>query len=185
MSRKLLLITGYPGIGKTTVLLRTVELLKAQGFKVGGMVSREARCKGQRLGFEILDLSSGKCGWLAHTDQTCGPRVGRYHVNIKDLEEVGAKAILTAAESSDVIAIEEDGPMEILSTPFKEAVLKAMKSQKPIIAVIHWKARDTLIDAVKTNKDAHTYVVTVENRDTLPATIAEEAKSVLRSPDTP
>ncbi|MBS7633468.1 NTPase [Candidatus Bathyarchaeota archaeon] len=181
MTRRLLLITGYPGVGKTTVLLRTVELLKAQGFKVGGMISREARYRGQRVGFEILDLNGDKRGWLAHIDQQSGSKIGRYRVNIEDLEEIGVSAILKATKSSDVIAIDEVGPMELFSFAFREAVLKAVESQNPIIAVIHWKAGDKLINTMKTSKDSYTYVVTVENRHALPTVIAEEAASFLRS----
>ena len=62
---RVLLLTGAPGVGKTTVLTKTVDALKAKGINVGGMISREVREGGVRVGFEILDLSSGKRGWLA------------------------------------------------------------------------------------------------------------------------
>jgi nucleoside-triphosphatase THEP1 len=43
MKKRLLFITGSPGTGKTTVLLKTIEALKARGYGVGGMVSSEVR----------------------------------------------------------------------------------------------------------------------------------------------
>ena len=36
-------LTGRPGIGKTTVLLKTVKILEEKGLKVGGIISREVR----------------------------------------------------------------------------------------------------------------------------------------------
>jgi nucleoside-triphosphatase THEP1 len=36
-------LTGRPGVGKTSVLLRIVNALKDQGLRVGGMISQEAR----------------------------------------------------------------------------------------------------------------------------------------------
>jgi len=70
LPKRVLLITGSPGVGKTTLLLRIVEALKAKGYSVGGMVSREVRSCGARVGFEIIDLADNtKRGWLAHVNQ--------------------------------------------------------------------------------------------------------------------
>lgn len=80
MAKRILLLTGSPGVGKTSVLLRIVESLKAKGYGVGGMISREVRVGGGRVGFEILDLNTGRTGWLAHVTQKHGPQVGRYRV---------------------------------------------------------------------------------------------------------
>ncbi|NWF97298.1 MAG: DUF2478 domain-containing protein [Candidatus Thorarchaeota archaeon] len=111
MNKRILLLTGNPGVGKTTVLLRVVEALKAKGYSVGGMISREVRSGGTRVGFEILDLASGRRGWLAHVNQPSGPQVGKYRVNLEDLNSIGAEAIANAVASSDVVAIDEIGPM--------------------------------------------------------------------------
>ena len=175
-----MLLTGSPGVGKTTVLVRTVNLLKERGFKVGGMISREVREGGTRVGFEIADLTSGKRGWLAHVDQETGPRVGKYRVNLEDLEAIGAQAITDAIGDCDVVAIDEVGPMELFSEKFKEAVRTALKSGKLVVAVVHWKAQEKLISDAKNREDAETIVVTQENREKLPETIAEEAQLYLK-----
>lgn len=167
MKTCLFFLTGSPGIGKTTLLLKVAETLKTRGYSVGGMISREVRSCGTRVGFEILDLSSDKHGWLAHVNQPTGPTVGKYHVNLKDLDGVGVEAILNAIKSSNVIAIDEIGPMELLSEKFREAVKFAVNSQKLVIGVIHWKARDRLIEEIKSRKDAGIFTVTFENRGKL------------------
>ena len=82
---RVLILTGAPGVGKTTVLTKTVDALKAKGVSVGGMISREARENNVRVGFEILDLTNDKHGWLAHINGL-GPQVGKYHVNLDDLD---------------------------------------------------------------------------------------------------
>ncbi len=128
--------------GKQQCSIKTVEALKAQGVSVGGMISREAREGDARVGFEIIDLTSGKHGWLAHVNQKVGPQVGKYHVNIGDLEDIGAKAIVEAAEKCAVVAIDEIGPMELFSQKFKQAVKQALVSGKLVLAVVHAKARD-------------------------------------------
>jgi nucleoside-triphosphatase len=174
-----LLLTGSPGVGKTTVLMRTVEALKGKAYSVGGMVSREVRSCGARVGFEILDLGSGKRGWLAHVNQKSGPHVGRYRVNLEDLDGVGVEAIEKAVENFDVVAVDEIGPMELFSERFREAVGGAVESGKLLVGIVHWKAKDRLIDEVKKREDAETIAVTQENREKLHQTIVEKAVEFL------
>ena len=168
MQKRVLLLTGAPGVGKTTVLIKTVDSLKAKGISVGGMISREAREGNVRVGFEIIDLTNGKHGWLAHVNQKGGPQVGKYHVNIEDLENIGAKAIIEAIEKCEVVAIDEIGPMELFSQKFKQAVKQALESKKLVLAVVHAKAKDPLITEAKQREDAEIFIVTLANRDSLP-----------------
>jgi nucleoside-triphosphatase len=179
LKKRLVFITGSPGTGKTSVLLKTIEVLKARGYSVGGMISREVRTCGARVGFEILDLSSGKRGWLAHVNQKRGPRIGKYRVNMEDLDNIGAEAVATAVENADVVAIDEIGPMELHSERFKEAVKKAVQSRKLVIGTVHWKARDSLIQEISGREDAEIYEVTYENRGNLHEILVEKAAESL------
>jgi nucleoside-triphosphatase len=169
-----LLLTGSPGVGRTTVLTKVVNILKEEGYSVGGMISREVRESGVRVGFEILDLSSEKRGWLAHVNQKTGPQVGKYRVNLEDLENIGTQAINYAVENCNVVAIDEVGPMELFSEKFKDATRKALGSTQLVIAVVHWKAQDKLINDAKKMNETEIYTVTSENRDELRKTIAEK-----------
>jgi nucleoside-triphosphatase len=175
LKKRVLLLTGIPGVGKTTVLLRVVETLKAKGYSVGGMISREVRSGGVRVGFEILDLSNDRRGWLAHANQPSGPRVGRYRVNLEDLNTIGAEAIVKAVESCDVIAIDEIGPMELFSGKFREVVRRAVECGKVVVGVVHWKARDKLIEEVKKREDTEILEVASENRNKLHENIIGKA----------
>ncbi len=165
--KRVLILTGAPGIGKTTVLIKMVEALKTRGVSVGGMISREVREGNVRVGFEIIDLTNGKHGWLAHVKKKEGPQIGKYHVNLEDLENIGINAITEAVEKCAVVVIDEIGPMELFSQKFKQAVRKALESSKLVLAVVHAKARDPLIYEVKQRDDAEVFTVTLDNRDTL------------------
>jgi nucleoside-triphosphatase len=61
------ILTGDPGVGKTTALLRVVQGLKARDVKVGGVVSKEIRSNNMRIGFEFIDLASNNVAALAST----------------------------------------------------------------------------------------------------------------------
>jgi len=164
---RIVFITGQPGIGKTSVLLKAIETLKKGGYKVGGMISREVRERGVRIGFEIIDIYTGQRGWLAHVNQPKGPQVSKYRVNLNDLETIGANSILNAIKKTNIVVIDEIGPMELFSPAFKEAVVQALKSNKPLLGTIHHKAQDALINTIKTRKDVEILEVTYENRNTL------------------
>lgn len=156
-------------------MLRIVKTLKDEGYSVGGMISREVRVGVGRVGFEILDLKTGRKGWLAHVTQKQGPRVGRYKVNLADLDVIGAEAIMNAVTDSDVVIIDEIGPMELYSRRFKEAVTKAVESPKLVVGVVHWKAAGSLMSEVKGRNDAEVYQVTLENRGNLDEMMSKEA----------
>ncbi len=109
--KRVLLLTGNPGIGKTTVLTLIAEFLTNRGVKVGGMTSREVRANGVRIGFEIVSFPSLKRGWLAQANRGNGPQVGKYSVNIADLEAIGAESIIQAVKDCNAVVIDEIGPM--------------------------------------------------------------------------
>jgi nucleoside-triphosphatase len=163
---RILILTGAPGVGKTTVLSKTVDALKAKGVSVGGMITREVREGNERVGFEIIDLTNGKHGWLAHVNEL-GPQVGKYHVNLEDLDNIGTTAITQAIEKCSAIAIDEIGPMELYSQKFKQSVAQALESKKLVLAVVHGKAKDPLVTQVKRRVDAEIFNVTFSNRENL------------------
>jgi nucleoside-triphosphatase len=101
--------------------------------------------------------------------------VGKYRVNLEDLENIGAQAINQAVKNCNVVAIDEVGPMELFSEKFKDVTRKALGSTKIVIAVVHGKAQDKLINDAKHMNESETYTVTAENRDQLSKTIAETA----------
>lgn len=173
MSR-ILLLTGTPGIGKTTVVQRVNDELVHRGLKVGGMITREVRERRSRIGFEIEDLLTGRKGWLAHVNQPSGPRISKYRVNLKDIEDIGAGAIQQALVEADVIVIDEIGPMELFSQPFKSSVMDAVRSEKAILATIHYRARDRFVENIKNTEDAEINEVTFRNRDRMPNLMVEK-----------
>lgn len=165
--KRVILLTGRPGIGKTSVLLKAVEELKVRDLRVGGMISREVRERGSRVGFEILDLATGRRGWLAHVKQPSGPKVGKYRVNLEDLNLIGVVSIENAIRNADVVVVDEIGPMELFSPSFKRAVAEAVRSGRLMLGTVHRRARDPLIDMIKARRDVEILEVTPENRGQL------------------
>ncbi|MEM3547026.1 MAG: NTPase [Candidatus Bathyarchaeia archaeon] len=179
---KKIVITGPPGVGKTTVLLKTIQILRTRGLQVGGMICREVRVDGVRIGFKVEDLESGRWGWLAKADFKTGIKVGRYGVKIEDLEEIGVAALRRAlvSESIPVVALDEIGPMELKSRRFREAVVDIIRSPKLVIAVLHHKISDPLVELLN-SKNPIIFQVSFTNRDELPNNIATVIVDTLKS----
>lgn len=138
------------------------------------MISGEVREAGVRRGFGIEDFLTHASGVLASVDARDGPHVGRYTVNIDDLEKVGAESIRRAIDKADVVIIDELGPMELHSGFFIESVAAALDSGKHVIGTIHKRATHPLIQKVKSNPRVQIVLVTDQNRDSLPTRIVEE-----------
>lgn len=178
--RKNFLVTGRPGIGKTTCLRRVAEILSSRHVVVGGMLTLEVREGGVRRGFEIVDLLSGRRGVLASVDITGGPRVGKYVVNLRDLVEVGVAAVHAALEKASVVIVDEIGPMELFSREFQDAVKRALDSPKPVAASIHERAGASPFGReVLSRSDVELHQLTLANREKAPVEIARKIAAVL------
>ncbi len=182
MKKRILLLTGNPGIGKTTLLLSTIDSLKTQNFNIGGITSREIRENEVRVGFELSDIAHNRRGWLARVDRKPGPRIGKYRVVMESLDEIGAQAILNAIEESDIVAVDEIGPMELLSDSFKQAVEKAIDSDKMIIGVIHRNVTDALVRSIRMREDSRIVTITLENRNRLKEALVREVNEFMHQP---
>ena len=97
-----------------------------------------------------------------------------------DLDNIGATAIVEAVQKCDVIAIDEIGPMELYSQKFKQAVKQALENKKLVLAIVHAKARDALINEAKQRDDVEMLIVTLANRDMLPAELTKKVKRNLK-----
>ena len=171
------LVTGSPGIGKSTAVSRIIMKLKSSGVIVGGCTTSEKRTGGVRTGFEIRDLSSGKTGELASATSRVGPRVGRYRVNLTDLGIIGGAALEAASSASELIVVDEVGPMELVSPEFRKGVRSCIESGKPMLIVAHERLEDDLLNELRGKAEA-ILTLTVENRD---ATADELAETLLKA----
>jgi len=128
-------ISGMPKSGKTTLLGKLVERLKARGLKVGGFLSPEDKMHGARTGFRVQDIESGKMVRLAGLDID-GPKVAKYHVDMKSFEST-ISLLLRNFQKYDIIIIDEIGRMEMKSTKFQDLLEDLLENPMPIIASLH------------------------------------------------
>ena len=156
------LLTGKPGTGKTTLIKKVIEELKRE---VGGFYTEEIREGDKRVGFKIKSLN-GEEGILAHINVRSKFRVGKYGVNIEDLERVGILAIKEAMEGDKLIVMDEIGRMELYSKKFQQQVLSCLESNRSLLGTIQDRHNEFL-DKIRKREDVTIIRVTPKNRDLL------------------
>jgi len=159
-------------VGKTTVLKRAVKRL---GGHAGGFYTDEIRNVGRRQGFKIVTLD-GQEGILSHMDIKGAPRVSRYGVNLKDLDEIAVEAVRRAITESDYIVIDEIGKMELFSEEFRKAVTEAVQSEKPVLGTV-MATRDPWVDSLKALPQVTVIEVTQDNREQMVPLVMELLQS--------
>ncbi len=157
--------------------------LKSACVIVGGFLTSERKAKGARIGFEVVDLTDGGREELASSTSSLGPKIGRYRVNLTDLARIGAAGLAKAALVSELIVIDEVGPMELISPEFRRAVRSCIDSGKPILAVIHGRLEDDLLTELK-EKAQSTVALTVESRDEVADELADSILAAVGGPKT-
>lgn len=157
--KKVYLLTGEPGTGKTTLIRESIARLKV---KAGGFYTEEIRQGRARQGFKIITLD-GQETILAHVNIPTPYRVSKYGVDIENLEQVGVSALHRAIKEEDLIIIDEIGKMELFSPKFKDTVLQAINSGKKVLGTI-MLSPNPFADEIKRHPQVKVLTVTRTNR---------------------
>jgi nucleoside-triphosphatase len=157
-----ILLTGEPGIGKTTLIVRILGVIKH--LRTAGFYTHEIRQGGIRKGFELIDLG-GRKSLLSHVNIKSPYRIGKYGVDIQGFEEF-LEAIEFFDPSMDLFVIDEIGKMESLSTKFNTLLIRILDYETPVIATIALKGAG-IIGQIKRRPDIRLFEMTRDNRDSL------------------
>ena len=164
-----LLVTGPAGVGKTTAMQRLVERLRADGRRLAGVLSDEVRKVGRRVGFRIGALG-GEPRIMAHESFVSPKRVGPYGVDVEIINYVVDTTLRIV--DYDVIIIDEIGKMECFSQRFVTAVETLLSRPIPVVATGALSGSG-FFDEVKKRSDCELVHIALDNRDHLPAALAD------------
>ena len=159
----MLLITGRPGAGKTTVTRKVAASLS--GRRLAGFYTEEIRVGRERQGFRLVTFDGGE-GVMAHVDFREPPRVGKYGVKLSVIDTL-ANSALAVKEGVDVYLIDEIGKMECSSPRFVAAMRRLLDSRKTVVATIA-QSGGGFIAEVRQRKEAAVWELTPGTRDEMP-----------------
>ena len=153
--------TGFPGCGKSTIIESIIQRIDRPGT---GFYTREIRSRGRRVGFSITTLD-GRHGILAHVDVRSPRRVGRYGVNLHDIDTIAVPSMMPATDQ-EIVVVDEVGKMECFSELFRKTLIKVLDAANTVVGTIALKG-DAFIEAVKKRPDTLVITVTEKNRNDL------------------
>jgi nucleoside-triphosphatase len=165
--KPVILLTGRPGIGKTTAIKAIVSLL---GDRAGGFYTREVRTQSRRTGFEIVTLD-GRTTWLA--SRSSAPifkeemSLGKYRVNLRGIDSFAVPALRRALESNRIVVIDEIGPMEVLSKLFCQTVMQIIDGEATVLGTIAQRP-NMFVDQIRVHPRTQITTVTLANRNQVP-----------------
>lgn len=164
-----ILLTGPPGIGKTTLMQKVCKLLRDTGFSTRGFLTEEIRNGRMRIGFDVVTLN-GERGPLARLPQAGAGAalryaVGRYTVSLKSFETLALPVFPAQPNFEGILVLDEIGRMELLSDRFKEEVTKAFNNPSITILATIPVMHMAFTESLRKSPNSIVLVVNRSNRD--------------------
>lgn len=183
-----ILLVGQPGVGKTTVIMRVIEMLLGVVSSAGadhttshvivsGFYTQEVRSEGQRQGFRAMTLD-GKQAMLADVGSPSPLRVSSYGVELEAFERDIIPSIDPATTHAALVVIDEIGRMEIYSALFRETVLRVLSADRVVLGTIGLRGNGFLA-RIKDREDVELVEVTLQNREGLVDELVRRIRSSL------
>jgi nucleoside-triphosphatase len=163
--RRVLLLTGAPGVGKTTVIRRVSERLGSKGLR--GFYTEEIREGGERRGFRLVGFDQ-TAHVIAHLGFPKTHAVGKYGVDVGALDD--AARLLHPEPEARAYLVDEIGKMECFSDRFVTAMRALLSGEAPIVATVGARGGGFIAE-VKRLPACELWEVTAANRNDLPASI--------------
>ena len=185
-----ILLTGMPGCGKTTAVMKIIDNLRWHGhlgraragslchLKIAGFYTQEIRQNSVRKGFRWKRLDGAE-GTLAQVDIKGRFKVGKYGVDVEGFDKNVVPVLDIEQSEADLFVIDEIGKMECFSKDFVAAVRRLFESDKSVLATVAQKGSN-LISDVKNYPNIELFTLTTTNREKVVAEIREKLSCLRR-----
>lgn len=149
-----LFFTGRKGVGKSTLVRAAIE-----GKRVGGFFTKRVEGLLERPSVHLLRAGAADVPSAENLLFCCGG------ADMQQFDKLGCGALADTA-GCDVLVMDELGPHEEQAAAFRQAVLRALDGDAPIIGVLQ-QAESAFLRQVAAHPNVRVITVTEENRDAL------------------
>lgn len=149
-----LFFTGRKGVGKSTLVRVAID-----GKRVGGFFTKRVEGLLERPSVHLLRAGAADVPSAENLLFCCGG------ADMQQFDKLGCGALADTA-GCDVLVMDELGPHEEQAAAFRQAVLRALDGDIPIIGVLQ-QAESAFLRQVAAHPNVRVITVTEENRDAL------------------
>jgi len=157
----LFILTGERASGKTTFLMRLIQILNSKGLQPEGFYAIGHWQNNQRSRFELVNITTNNRLLLCKTEtETNWPYHQPYYFNPEAIREGNDILKLTVKKNADIIIIDEVGKLEIKGFIWHQSLKKLSKQMdKPML----WVIRKTFIkETLKTFGISHSTIIDIK-----------------------
>jgi nucleoside-triphosphatase THEP1 len=145
--RKVFIITGLTGEGKTRFIEKLTESLKGQGVRAGGIMAPKITEDETSTGYDIADIATGKrVPFLRHINRQLKHGFERFTVFDEGYQTGLAALDPDRNISSNIVVVDEIGPMELSGQGWDKRMTELIHTYKGHLIVV---VRKSLVEEVK------------------------------------
>jgi nucleoside-triphosphatase THEP1 len=143
--KRLVLVTGPVGGGKTTRLMSVTDLARDSGASVGGLLAPRVVMDGVHVGYDAVDVGSGERRvYIRRANARCVPTVGPWSFDAGGL--AFARCCVLQSYAADLVVVDELGPLELSGGGLATVVSDVMQRiQKDLFISV----RESIVEEVK------------------------------------
>ena len=168
-------ISGQPGTGKTTTVLRIAKMLEDK-FTIGGFTTHPIVEEGETVGYNLKNFITGEEELSASVRWDVKPRLpGKtpestpLGIRLDAVNRIATESVARAVEECDLILVDEVGKLVSESKEFSAVLKDALKCGKPMLITMHKRSRNPLLQSIRKRDDLRTLEVTPINSAILPS----------------
>jgi nucleoside-triphosphatase THEP1 len=126
--RKIYIVTGKIGVGKTSLIKEIISKLKMENLKVEGIVTTRIMENEISTGYDILNVSTNeKARFLRTFGDKVQQRIGKFYIYTEGLE-LGQNSLKT--DDAELIVIDEIGKLELEEKGWHNSLLQIVSHSK-------------------------------------------------------
>jgi|WetSurSiteA1Bulk_404760.scaffolds.fasta_scaffold08228_3 nucleoside-triphosphatase THEP1 len=150
-AKKVFIITGSVGEGKTTFAKNLIEFFRKNNISTGGIISERVMTDSLTTGYDLVNIETGEKKIFLRQNEECGSeRIGRFTICPEGLAM--GKAVLHSLipKEKRIIIIDEVGLLELNGKGWSECISKLMQGHGNSILL---SVRDKFVNEVKIKFD--------------------------------
>jgi nucleoside-triphosphatase THEP1 len=146
-SRKIFIIAGSVGEGKTTYAKKLIEIFKKNNIKAGGILSERVMTDSKATGYDLINIETGEKEVFLRQHEECGSeRIGRFTICPKGLAFGNSILKSLVLSPNTFVVIDEIGLLEVSNKGWSDCLNDLLENSRNTILLI---VRDTSMPEVK------------------------------------